>query len=270
MLRRRSPSAFSSTSKTSPKSLTIPVNIALLACIIELAIGPHRLAADLLEHLSQRLHGAGCKRIDPIRADDLWRMKQHRFIDKIGCYESGGKRRAALDHQPGDALRGQKFEPVFEVEAADALRRPQHLDAERQQGELAVLRSGKAGERPDRRLAGALNQARVNGQPQHAVGHDAYRRILGHAGQAARQHRIVRQHGADADHDGIAVRAEKMNALAYRLTRDRYRLSPRRAGFAVGGDRQLEHDVGPAVAHAPDMAGMVAPGFLGTDTDVDR
>src|SRR5580698_6435412 len=131
MLRRRSPSAFSSTSRTSPKSLTMPVNIGLLTGVIDLAIGPHRLAADLLQPSSQRLQRAGCKRIDPIRTDDFRRMKQNRFIDQIGGDECGGKRRAAFDHQPGDALGGKTFEPVFEVEAATALRRPQYLDAER-------------------------------------------------------------------------------------------------------------------------------------------
>src|SRR5579862_4505876 len=124
MLRRCSPSAFSSTSRTSPKSLTIPVNIDLLAGIMDLAVGPHRLAADLLQPSSQRFHRIRCKRVDPIRTDAVWRVKQHRFIDQIGSDKGAGKRRAALDHQPCDALRGEKFEPVFEVEAAGALRRP--------------------------------------------------------------------------------------------------------------------------------------------------
>src|ERR1700730_4892919 len=99
MLRRRSPSAFSSTSRTSPKSLTIPVNIELLAHIIDLAIGPHRLAADLLQSSSQRLHRVRCKRINRIRTDDFRRMEQDRFIDQIGGYERSGERRAAFDHQ---------------------------------------------------------------------------------------------------------------------------------------------------------------------------
>src|SRR6202451_1252770 len=130
MLRRRSPSAFSSTSRTSPKSLTIPVNIESLADIIDLAIRPHQLATDLLQSPSQRLHGISCKRLDAVRTDDFRPMEQHRFIDQIGGDECGSERRAAFDHQPGDTLGGQKFEPVLKVEAAGALRRPQHLDAE--------------------------------------------------------------------------------------------------------------------------------------------
>src|SRR5579862_3377932 len=61
-----------------------------------------------------------------------------------------------------------------------------------------------------------------------------------------------------------------MHALAHRLPGDGDGLAPGRSGFAVGRDRELEHDLGPAVAHAADVAGMVAPGFLGTDTDLDR
>ena len=45
---------------------------------------------------------------------------------------------------------------------------------------------------------------------------------------------------------------------------------PGAAGLAVGGDRELEHDAGPAIAHAPDVAGMVAARRFGADADVDR
>ena len=62
----------------------------------------------------------------------------------------------------------------------------------------------------------------------------------------------------------------QMDALAHRLAGDRDRPAARRTGFAVGGDRELEHDMRAAVAHAPDMAGMVAPRLLGADADVDR
>jgi hypothetical protein len=60
-----------------------------------------------------------------------------------------------------------------------------------------------------------------------------------------------------------------MDAVARFIAGDRQRLAARRAGFAVGGDGKLEYDVGPAVAHAPDMAGMVAARFLRADADLD-
>src|ERR1700685_3971279 len=106
MLRRRSPSAFSSTSRTSPKSLTIPVNIESLADIIDLAIRPHQLATDLLQSPSQRLHGISCKRLDAVRTDDFRPMEQHRFIDQIGGDECGSERRGGLVPPTRGATRG--------------------------------------------------------------------------------------------------------------------------------------------------------------------
>src|ERR1700685_4249620 len=116
MLRRRSPSAFSSTSRTSPKSLTIPVNIESLADIIDLAIRPHQLATDLLQSPSQRLHGISCKRLEAVRTDACRAMEEHRSIDQIAGEECGRGRGPAFDHQPGDTLGGQTFEPVLKVE----------------------------------------------------------------------------------------------------------------------------------------------------------
>src|ERR1700692_591076 len=104
MLRRRSPSAFSSTSRTSPKSLTIPVNIELLACISDLKIGPRRVAADLLQSPSQRLHRVGFKRVDPVWTADFRRLEPHRFIDQIGSDEGGSERRGRFEHPTGAAL----------------------------------------------------------------------------------------------------------------------------------------------------------------------
>src|SRR6202011_3324612 len=53
------------------------------------------------------------------------------------------------------------------------------------------------------------HQGGGTGQPQRAVQHHPYRRLLRHAGQAACQQRIIRQHGADADHNGVALRAQQ-------------------------------------------------------------
>ena len=49
-----------------------------------------------------------------------------------------------------------------------------------------------------------------------------------------------------------------MDAVAHRLAGDRTGAGAGGAGLAVGRNRKLEHDVRTAVAHAPDMAGMVA------------
>ncbi len=61
-----------------------------------------------------------------------------------------------------------------------------------------------------------------------------------------------------------------MHALAHPLAGDRQRPPAGRAGLAVGRDRELEHDLRAAFAHAPDVAGMGAPRLGGADADVDR
>ena len=45
---------------------------------------------------------------------------------------------------------------------------------------------------------------------------------------------------------------------------------PREAGLAVGRDRELEHDLRAALAHAPDMSRMRPPRLIGADADRDR
>ena len=47
-----------------------------------------------------------------------------------------------------------------------------------------------------------------------------------------------------------------MNAVADRLAGNGNRLAPRRAGFAVGGDCELEQNVGTAFGEAKNVAGM--------------
>ena len=54
------------------------------------------------------------------------------------------------------------------------------------------------------------------------------------------EQRIVRQHRADADQDGVALRAQQMHPRPRRLARDRDRLAAGRADLVVGGDRELQ------------------------------
>ena len=47
-------------------------------------------------------------------------------------------------------------------------------------------------------------------------------------------------------------------------------LPPAAPGLAVGRHRELERHARPAVAHAQDVAGVVAPRLVGADADIDR
>ena len=60
-----------------------------------------------------------------------------------------------------------------------------------------------------------------------------------------------------------------MDAVADRLASDRNRLAAGSASLAVGRNRELEHHLRAALAHAPDVAGMVAPGLRRTDADLN-
>ena len=106
-------------------------------------------------------------------------------------------------------------------------------------------------------------------QTQGRVEHHAHRRTFLHAGQPARQQRIVGQCSADSDHDRIALRPQEMHTIARLHPGDGNRRPACRPSFAIRRDRELEHDVGTAVAHAPDVSGMVVARFLGAGVNID-
>ena len=81
--------------------------------------------------------------------------------------------------------------------------------------------------------------------------------------------RIIRQHRADADQDGVALRAQHMHPRPRRLARDRDRLAAGGADHVVGGHRELEQHLRAVIPDAAEMAGMVARRFLGAEPDVD-
>ena len=123
---------------------------------------------------------------------------------------------------------------------------------------------------PERRLARGMDQPAGAGHAQRAIQHHPHRRARFHARQAAGQKRIIRQHGADADQDGVALRAQQMHARLRRLARDRDRLVAGGADLVVGGDRELQDHMGALVADAAEMPGVIVGGFRGAEADIDR
>ena len=110
----------------------------------------------------------------------------------------------------------------------------------------------------------------VPGMRKRAIQHHPHRRARLHARQAAGQQRIVRQHGADADQDGVALRAQQMHPRPRGLARDRDRLVAGGADLVVGGDRELEDHMRALVADAAEMPGVIVGGFRGAQADIDR
>ena len=82
--------------------------------------------------------------------------------------------------------------------------------------------------------------------------------------------RIVGQHRADADQDGVGLGAHLVDAHARGLAGDGGGLAPRQAGLAVGGHRKLEQHLRPAVPHAADVAGVLARRLFAPSADLDR
>ena len=201
--------------------------------------------------------------------DRLPGAQQRGLVDQIGLQHGGGEDRPGLDHEPRDATLGEAREHRGEVEPAASFRYPQHLRSGLAQGLLALGRSRRAGDDPQRRLARGRDQPAAEPQPQPAVEHHPHRRAVRHAWEPAGQERIVRQHGADAGQHRIVHGPHQVHARARRLAGDRRRAPAGQAGLAVGGDRELEHDLRAALPHAPDMSRMGMPRRLGTDPDLE-
>jgi hypothetical protein len=87
--------------------------------------------------------------------------------------------------------------------------------------------------------------------------------------QAAGQLRIVGQHRADPDHDGVAASPHLEDAVACGFVGDRHRLSARQARLAVSRNRELNHHVRPPLRHARDVPGVIAPRLVRTKPDLD-
>ncbi len=66
------------------------------------------------------------------------------------------------------------------------------------------------------------------------------------------------------------MRAQQMHARPRRLTRYRDRLAPGSADPVVGRYRKLEDDMGPSIADAPEMPGMIVRRLCRTKPDIDR
>ena len=101
----------------------------------------------------------------------------------------------------------------------------------------------------------------VPGMRKRAVQHHPHRRARLHARQPAGQHGIVRQHRADPDQDGVALRAQQMHPRLRRFARDRDRLVAGGARSCRRRDRQFEDHMRTLVADAAEMPGVIARGF---------
>src|SRR5664279_895823 len=96
-------SARGLTERTSPRSVTMPVNMSRTLKHLE-RVGPELLAAARVQLPGEAVERHSLQRRDAAGADALLAAQHCHLIDKIGSGESAGHLRPALYHQPGDAL----------------------------------------------------------------------------------------------------------------------------------------------------------------------
>src|SRR5450631_3376398 len=110
-------SARGLTDRTSPTSVTMPVNMSRMLKHFE-RIGPELFAAARVQLSGEAVERHALQRRDAAGADTLLTAQHYHLIDKIGSSESAGHLRPALYHQPGDALLGQNLQHLIEIEPA--------------------------------------------------------------------------------------------------------------------------------------------------------
>jgi hypothetical protein len=98
-----------------------------------LAVGPDWLTRNTRELSVKCRECLRLERVHPIIADHKARMEQIRLVDEVGCNQSGGERRTALDHQARDAAGGKKFQHRGQIELPCLLDDPYDLRARRLQ-----------------------------------------------------------------------------------------------------------------------------------------
>ena len=209
----------------------------------------------------------------PRRRRQLGAAQQPDFVDEARGDKGRRYPGAALHHQPGDALVGERMQHGHEIEP----RRRRRVVATRitcapaAPSFMAAAASDRLGcHHPQRRLARGMNQPAGAGYPQAPVQHHPHRRTRFHARQPAGQKRIVRQHGADPDQDGVALRAQQMHARLGGFARIATGLRPAAPILSSLDTASLRITCGTLVADPPEVSGMVARSLERAEPDIDR
>ena len=116
---------------------------------------------------------------------------------------------------------------------------------------------------PQRRLARRMNQAaELPGMRNARSSTTRTGERASMPGSRQVEQRIVRQHGADPDQDGVALRAQQMHPPPRGLSRDRDRFAAGGADLVVGRYRELQDHMRALVSDAAKMPGMIARRFV--------
>src|SRR6516165_6035826 len=175
MVMRYRLSACGLTDRTSPTSVTMPVNMSGPGKRIE-RVGPERLAATCLH-----LPGHAFERRDASFADHPGAAQQRHFVYQSCGSHATRELRAAFHHYAGDALLGENLEHFLKIELPVVIADPEDLAALLLQDFLGDGRWPARGEHPRGRLPHRRYRRGHQRQLQRGVEHDAHRRALEHA-----------------------------------------------------------------------------------------
>ena len=169
-------------------------------------------------------------------------------VDATGAREARDRVCAALDQDASQSARAQLGKDGAGIKAAFGLD-PHHFDTggQRARGMRA------ADDQPPRAVIG--QKPRLRRQTTLRIDHDARR--IRTADPPHRQLRIVRDRGADADHDGVDQRPQPMQMVEAFAAVDVFGMSARRRDPAVERLTDLRDDhhvVGRALAQRPEQS----------------
>src|ERR1039458_1096972 len=101
-------SARGLTDRTSPTSVTMPVNMSRTLKYLE-RVRPKFFDDEADQLPVETVERHALQRLDAVRADGLFSAQQRDLVHQSGGGDGAGNLRPALHHQPGDALLGQYF-----------------------------------------------------------------------------------------------------------------------------------------------------------------
>src|ERR1035437_1568389 len=98
-------SARGLTDRPSPTSVTMPVNMSRTLKYLE-RVRPKFFVAARVQLPGETVERHAVERLDAVRAAGFFYEQQRAIVQQSGGGDGAGHLRAALHHQPGDALLG--------------------------------------------------------------------------------------------------------------------------------------------------------------------
>ena len=184
----------------------------------------------------------------PLVPMDFSATKQESVVYKLRRNKTCRNGRSTFDHQPGNALLGQRLHHLVHVELSAAFVDAKNLTAFLLENFLGNRRRARGSENPGWRFTHRCNHRCRQRDTQLRIEYDADRRALEQARKPACQLRVICQYRANTYENSIACGAHLESALARRVTGDGSLLAAGKPRLAVGRDCEFQCHIRPAPA----------------------